>query len=130
MVVSSHGSDLKLTKRFFSKLASNLPKACILIWARKTGGAIGETWSSHPAKLSADSDFSVLFIPKVAGVTISLFHITKKEFKNNGEQWTSKLNHLVDKDIKFMFLMGKHNSGEHMNAIWSNINKVSCYFIV
>ena len=119
----------------FSKLASNLPKDCILIGATGTGGIIGETCFGHPVEGRSHFtiQYSVLFIPKVEGVNINLFSMTMNEARSKEKQLTNKLNHLVDQDVKFMFLIGCTSVTEaYMNNIWSKINEVqvSCYFIV
>lgn len=131
VVMSCASVDVR--KWGFPKLASNLPKNCILIGATGAGGIIGETRFGQPVEEPSQFTmrYSVLFIPKVEGVNINLFYTTKKEVRSKEKQWTSKLNHLVDKDVKFMFLIGRTSlTKAYMNNIWSKIDEVSCYFIV
>ena len=114
-------------KTFISKLTANLPKNCVVVGARAVGGVIGETDFGWPV---AENDFipqlSLLFIPKAKGVNVDLFQMTGKEIEGGGMgQWRSKLGHLVNKDIKCLFLIGGNTmSTGYMTKIWAHTNMV------
>lgn len=112
-------------KKLLSKITDNLPKDCIVIGAREVGGIIGETNFGCPVvRKSLSEQLSVLFIPKVKNVNVNHFQVKIKEIKDNEEEWRAKLDHLVNKDIKFLFLIGAKTPPKNINCIWSNTVKV------
>ena len=121
----------RFRETFMSEISANLPKHCVVIGAREMCcGVIGETNFGYPV---AENDFntkqlSLLFIPKVKGVNVNLFQMTGKEIDGSEAQWRTKLNHLVDKNIKFLFLIGGNTTSvKYISDIWSNTVKVSLY---
>ena len=114
-------------KTFISKFTANLPTSCVVVGARSVGGVIGETDFGCPM---AENDFipqlSLLFVPKAKGINVELFQMTGKEVEGSSmAQWRSKLDHLVNKDIKCLFLIGGNTmSSDYINKIWARTDTV------
>mgnify|MGYP002803399523 CR=1 FL=1 len=114
-------------KTFISKFTANLPKNCVVVGARGVGGVIGETDFGCPM---AENDFipqlSLLFVPKAKGVNVDLFQMTGKEIEGSSmAQWRSKLDHLVNKDIKCLFLIGGNTmSTDYIDKIWARTDTI------
>lgn len=69
---------------------------------------------------------SLLFIPKVKDVNVNSFHLKASEMRSHDEtKLKTKLDKLVDKDIKFLYLIcAKSVLPKHLNKMWSNTIKV------
>ena len=130
VVFSSSGvfQEIPLSSRkaFFQKIARNLPKNCVVVGARDAGGMIGEKGFGQPVEIFGYCSYklSALLIPKVNGVNVDTFLLKGKELKMTEEQWKDKLYHLANKDVKFLYLIGKQSTVKRIDDIWAKISKV------
>ncbi|XP_028408144.1 F-box only protein 22-like [Dendronephthya gigantea] len=113
--------------RLLPEITPNLPKNCVVIGTQKTGGLIVENNKGPPFEFKqVNKHVSILLIPKVPGVNVSLLQMSYKDVsgKDKPEKWETKFDHLVGKDIKFVFLIGNMTSCGTYSEFCSNMFKI------
>jgi hypothetical protein len=113
-------------KWFMSKVTANLPKSCVVVGAKGVGGVIGETEFGCPvAENDISPQLSLLCIPKAKGINVDLLQMTALEICGGSARWRNKLDHIVGKDIKFLFLIGGTSTcADYIAKIWANTSVV------
>ena len=135
MVISSSKllHPKRSSKTFWLGITASLPKDCIVIGARQTGGIIGETIAGkRTGKKGSDcGQLSILFIPKVPGVSVNFVEMKVNEVRSAADVQANcqiRLGHLLDKQIKFLFLIGKSSFIKPIDLFWKNIKQVFSHY--
>lgn len=119
-------ADNHSLKSFLTKTQEKLPVSCLVVGC-DAGGVIGESSAGCLEEVEQNSPaMSVLLVPKINGVNVSLFSITRQEIldnKSNKQSWKKSFGIVVNQEIKFVLLIGQHDQ-QQMGKVVEGIKKV------
>lgn len=92
-------------KKMIANVSATLPRNCRLFGA--VGGGIIGSNNSKSSEVEQHSGISAFFFPRISGVTVTDFFITKSDINAAGkdtEKWKALLNHSNLSNVKLVLL--------------------------